>query len=74
MMRVCLTDLALPWRALESLSCKIDPVHGVTPGNRLEVWQRRADGEREVLSAARRDSHVLSEDGFALCSGGTATR
>src|SRR5437588_5735020 len=66
MMPVCLMDLGLPWRAAESLSSKIDPVHGVTPGDRLEVWQRRADGEREVLSAARRDSHVLSEDGCPL--------
>src|SRR4029434_5685283 len=36
------------------------------PGDRIEVGQRRADGEREVLSAAQRDSHVLSEDGCPL--------
>src|SRR5512133_1112631 len=31
-------------------------------GDRLEVGQRRADGEREVLSAARCDAHVLPQD------------
>jgi transposase InsO family protein len=41
---------------------RIDPVHRITLGDRLELGQRCAYGEREVLSAARRDSHVLAED------------
>ena len=44
------------------LHSEIDPVHRITTGDRLEVGQRRADGQREVLSAARRDAHVLSQD------------
>ena len=34
----------------------------IASGDRLEVRKRRADGEREMLPAARRDSHVLSKD------------
>ena len=42
-------------------SCGFDPIHRIASGDRLEVRKRRADGEREVLPAARRDSHVLSK-------------
>ena len=52
----------IPFDQHTSLSRGIDSVHWIPPGDRLEVGHRRADGKREVLSAARRDSHVLSED------------
>jgi hypothetical protein len=41
---------------------RIDPVHRITLGDRLELGQRRADCHREVPSAAQRNSNVLSED------------
>src|SRR5438552_12128549 len=47
-------------------SCGIDPIQRITLRNRLEIGQRRADGEREVLAAAQRDAHVLAEDGCPL--------
>src|SRR5439155_10781681 len=50
----------LPMR--QFASCGFDPIYRIASGDRLEVRKRRADGEREVLPAARRDSHVLSKD------------
>src|SRR5215831_11223786 len=35
-------------------------------GDRLELGKRRADRDGEMLSAAHRDSHVLTEDGRTL--------
>jgi hypothetical protein len=41
---------------------RIDPVHRITLGDYLELGQRCANRHRKVLSAARCNSHVLSED------------
>ena len=54
--------------AEEALRCpvtslRIDPVHGITVGNRLELGQRRADGDWKVVAATGRDAHILAEDG-----------
>jgi hypothetical protein len=50
-------------KAQGPLSCGIDPVHRITPGDGLDFSQRRVYGERKVPSSTVRDSHILPEDG-----------